>query len=193
MRTAEMDEDCRCRIEHGLNDEIGAVDVRCADDLDISLGRAIVLTYESCNILIDIGSKNGLDHEYMVPALDCFHDTQIIHVTVIVQIKVGKHEGVIVEKVLELLDRVRLRKCRANGLKVEVQRDILTCCNHACGRGDRMCPGHCHGRVIGARAAYVRRLSDNPCRAAARSHCKKGQNVQITSHRSVCVISFLQI
>lgn len=101
-----MDEDCRCRIEHGLDDEIGAVDVRCANDLNVCSGGAVVLTHERCHILINVGSQDSLDHEHMVMTLQSLHHAEIIDVTVVVEIEVGEHVGVIVEKVLELLDSI---------------------------------------------------------------------------------------
>ena len=46
---------------------------------------------ECRNILIDVGSKDGLDHEHMVQSLHGLEHAQIIHVTVAVEVEVGKH------------------------------------------------------------------------------------------------------
>lgn len=83
-----MNIDGRCCIEHRLYDVIGTVDVRCTDDLDICLCGSAVLADECCNVLEYVRSEASLDDEHVVVAFDRFHDTQIIYVTVIVEVEV---------------------------------------------------------------------------------------------------------
>ena len=121
MSAAEVHVDCGGCVEHGLYDEVGTIDVRCADDLYISLGCAAVLAYQGCHILEDVGCKACLDDKHVVVALDRLHYAEVVDVAVVVQIEVGEHEGVIVEKVLELLYGIRLCKCCTYSLEVEVE------------------------------------------------------------------------
>lgn len=80
--------DGRCCVEHGLDDVVGAVDVRMADDLYICLGCAAVLADEGCHVLEYVGCEACLDHEHVVVAFDRLHDAQVIYVTVIVEVEV---------------------------------------------------------------------------------------------------------
>lgn len=69
---------------------VRAVDVGIAYELDM-LPEDGHLGNECRNILIDVGSKDGLDHEHMVQSLHGLEHAQIIHVTVTVEVEVGKH------------------------------------------------------------------------------------------------------
>ena len=75
-------------VEHRLYDVVRTVDVRRADDLNVCRCGAAVLAHEGCHVLINIGCEASLDDEHVVVAFDRFHDTQIIYVTVIVQVEV---------------------------------------------------------------------------------------------------------
>ena len=92
MCAAEVNINGRCCIEHGLYDVVGAVDVRCTYNLNVCLCGAAVLAYECCYVLEHVGCEASLDHEHVIVAFNRLHDTQVIYVTVIVEVEVGEHE-----------------------------------------------------------------------------------------------------
>lgn len=56
------------------------------------------------HVLIYVGGKDGLNHENVCVALDGFHHSQIIDVTVTVEVEVAEHIRGVIYQVLELLD-----------------------------------------------------------------------------------------
>ncbi len=86
-----MCEDQRPCVVHRLNDVVRTIDVRCTDDLYVGGGYGIHFRHEGGDVLINVWSENGLDHENVVPAFHCLHHAQIIDVSVAIEVKVGKH------------------------------------------------------------------------------------------------------
>lgn len=67
------------------------------------VGEAVDLRHEGRDILIDILSEDGLDQEDVGIALDGLEDTEIIHISVSVEVQVVEDVGGVVDKVFELL------------------------------------------------------------------------------------------
>ncbi len=85
---AQVNIDSRCCVEHGLYDVVGAVDVRCTDYLNVCLCGTAELTYESCNILVNVPCENGLDKEHVVHAFNGLKDAEIIDISVSIEVEV---------------------------------------------------------------------------------------------------------
>ena len=66
-----------------------AVDVGGTYDLDVHGPGRRGLDDDGGDILIDVGSKHGLDDEHVGIALDRLDNPQVIHIAVPVEVEVG--------------------------------------------------------------------------------------------------------
>lgn len=57
---------------------------------------------DGCNILIYIRCKHRLDNKDMVVTLNDLHHTEIIHITIPVEVQIGDHVGRVVDGTLKL-------------------------------------------------------------------------------------------
>ena len=87
--------DDRC-IEGGsldkyrLNDIVGTVDIRLADNLAIRSG-VTHLKIDGGYVLEEIVCQNSLYYIHVVIAVYHFHHSQIVHKTVVIKVKIGYH------------------------------------------------------------------------------------------------------
>ncbi len=92
MRPQKVCVDYRPYYEYGLDDKGRTINVRCADNLDVAGGTdAGNLGDQGRNVLIHIGSQHCLDNENVGSAVHGLDDTQIIHISVLVEIEIGEH------------------------------------------------------------------------------------------------------
>lgn len=138
--------------EHGLDDVFGTVDVGCAHNLYVAGLCVGHLCDDGGHILIYVGREDGLDHEHVVVALYGLHHTEIVHITVTVQVEVAEHVRRVVDQVLEFLHCGGLCEGCTYCLEVEVERDVVIGGHHACGRGHDFGFGHCDARAVGDRS-----------------------------------------
>ena len=61
----------------------------------------------------------------MRPSLNRLENAEVIHISVVVQVKVRKHIRRIVQKNLEILHGRRLGERRSHGLKIEMKRYVI--------------------------------------------------------------------
>lgn len=102
---AEGSENRRSLHKHGLNDIGGAVDIRFADNLAV-VGAAVAGFHrKGGNVLEHVVGKHGLNDEHVVVAAHHFHDAQVVHEAVTVEVEVGNHVTRRVENHLKLLHR----------------------------------------------------------------------------------------
>lgn len=136
-RAAQVVVHSRRLVVNGLNDIGIAVDIRRTDNLHVG-GGVVHFHYQRCHVLVDIGSQNGLDNEYVGIALQGLHHAQIIHVTIAVQVEVGYHVVVGVQDLLELLYRTGLCEGGAYCLQVQIERDVAGYRGNLNGSGGRV-------------------------------------------------------
>lgn len=60
------------------------------------------LGHDGRNILVDVRCEHCLDYEDVIVAIDNFHHTEIIHITIPVEVQIGDHVGRVVDGTLEL-------------------------------------------------------------------------------------------
>ena len=102
-------DDGRTNID-GLDDIIGSIDERVADDLNVGC-TGLAVHHKGCYILKDIDSQYGLQYDDV--------DADIIHVAIMVEVEVGKHIGAAVEESLKLHDASGLSKGGSDSAKVQ--------------------------------------------------------------------------
>lgn len=122
---------CVCRNNHIVR----TVDIRIANYCDCSRFRAATFDEECSNILEQVVAEDCLK-QYIVLALLCdFDNTQIINISIAVEIKIGKRSARVVEDLLKILDGIRFAESSGYGFKVEIVRNLVCLgCN-----GDSLC------------------------------------------------------
>ncbi len=96
---------------------------------------AIRLDEQSGDILIEVLAKDSLNKDITLIFLYHFDYSEVINITIVVEVKVRERVARVVEPLLELLKIVRFAKGSGNCLKVQVVgNSIITCshCNSAC-------------------------------------------------------------
>lgn len=190
-RTAETVKQRRTFIIYRLDNVVRAVDVRSTDHLHIR--RCIThLYHQRSYILIDISCQHSLNEQHMRMTFKGFQHTQVVDITVAVQVEVGDHVRVGVQDHLKLLNRVRLRERGSYSLQVEIEADILCergdvdgcgACGACAGIGDRRADGRgVHDLCLG--------LGDNDgCRGCGFGHYDRlgsGSDSDNTGYSATC-------
>lgn len=103
---------------------------------------------QGCDVLIYVRSEYGLDYKYVGPSLYGLDNPQIIDISVLVEVEIGKHVGGVVQQILEVLDCCGLGESRSDCLKVKTKGNIFTESSDSgrCGHGS--CPGDSHRRAV---------------------------------------------
>ena len=84
------------------DDIIRTVDVCGADDFNMVVSIGWHLCNDRRHILVNIRRQGRLDNEYVVVSLHCRNYSQIVHIAVPVEVKVGYDVGGVVEQGLKL-------------------------------------------------------------------------------------------
>lgn len=90
---ADMSEDMRPCNENGADNIIRTINEWITYDFDVIVCVRRYFCNNGGDILIDIGSDDCLNHEYVIVTLHCRHHPEVIDVTVPVQVEVAKHIG----------------------------------------------------------------------------------------------------
>lgn len=135
------------------DDIVRTVDVCGADDFNMVVSIGWHLCNDRRHILVNIRRQGRLDNEYVVVSLHCRNYSQIVHIAVPVEVKVGYDVGGVVEQSLELPYGRRLRKGCGNCLKVKIKRNVGLRCVNLSRRGGHMSLGHCDNSAVGRSAA----------------------------------------
>ena len=135
------------------DDIVRTVDVCGADDFNMVGAKGGHLCYDCRHILVNIRRKGRLDDEYMVVSLHCRNHSQIVHIAVPVEVKVGYDVGGVVEQSLKLPYGRRLGKGCGNCLKVKIEGNVRLRCVNLSRRGGHMSLGHCDNSAVGRSAA----------------------------------------
>ena len=135
------------------DDIVRTVDVCGADDFNMVVSIGWHLSNDRRHILVNIRRKGRLDDEYMVVSLHCRNHSQIVHIAVPVEVKVGYDVGGVVEQSLKLPYGRRLRKGCGNCLKVKIKRNVRLRCVNLCRRGCHVGLRHCDDSAVGRSAA----------------------------------------
>lgn len=83
----QMSIDQRGGHEYRTHDVVGTIDIRITDDLDIRIHLGC-LSYYGSNVLIDVFCKYSLNQNDVIVTLDSLENSQIVYVTVTVQVEV---------------------------------------------------------------------------------------------------------
>lgn len=121
---ADMGEDKGAHYEGGPYDIAGTKYIRCTDDFAAVVAVSGTLHYDRGDILIDVGTEEGLDKIDVVIPFNCLENAEIVDVAVIVEVEVGYGIRRAVEELFEFLGIGALGEERAYGLEVKMQRDI---------------------------------------------------------------------
>ena len=117
----------------------------------------VSIGWHLCNdrrhILVNIRRQGRLDNEYVVVSLHCRNYSQIVHIAVPVEVKVGYDVGGVVEQSLKLPYGRRLGKGCGNCLKVKIQRNVRLRCVNLCSCGCYVRLRHCDDSAVGRDAA----------------------------------------
>ena len=135
------------------DDIVRTVDVCGADDFNMVVSIGWHLSNDRRHILVNIRCKGRLDDEYMVVSLHRRNHSQIVHIAVPVEVKVGYDVGGVVEQGLKLPYGRRLRKGCGNCLKVKIKRNVRLRCVNLCRRGCHVRLRHCDDSAVGRDAA----------------------------------------
>ena len=135
------------------DDIIRTVDVCGADDFNMVVSIGWHLSNDRRHILVNVRRKGRLDDEYMVVSLHCRNHSQIVHIAVPVEVKVGYDVGGVVEQSLKLPYGRRLGKGCGNCLKVKIQRNVRLRCVNLCSCGCYVRLRHCADSAVGRDAA----------------------------------------
>ncbi len=148
-------EDIRCRHISRLYDIFRSVDKWVTYNLHVSARNERHFCHQRGYILIYIRCQNGLNQEYVRISLHGFQDTQIINISVAVQIKVTQHIRRVIKQVFKVLHGERLCKSGSYCLQIQIQGYILTdCCNSGFCNGLHFFGSHrrcIYGRIDGSR------------------------------------------
>ena len=109
-----------------FDDVVRAVHVLVTYYLNGNLVVFISLYIDGCNILIYILCEDSLKHDESFVALSCFHNAQVIHLSVSVEVEITEGAIRVVEHGLELLQVLSLRKELSYHLQIESFRDVRT-------------------------------------------------------------------
>ena len=195
-RSSPVRKDRRCAHKDGANIVVDAIDIGRTDDLHIR--RSVThLCGQRGYILEDVRCQHSLDNDDVVVTVDSLHNTQIINISVAVEVQRREHVGGRVEQHLELLQRVSRSKGCAHSAQVEEEADIFAQWGHVdyrCsglgrrGLDDRGGASRLHvrvaidhaGRRLGIYDGSARRWSlcrsDNACDATAEEQCCTAKN-----------------
>ena len=135
------------------DDIVRTVDVCGADDFNMVVSIGWHLSNDRRHILVNVRRKGRLDDEYMVVSLHCRNHSQIVHIAVPVEVKVGYDVGGVVEQSLKLPYGRRLGKGCGNCLKVKIQRNVRLRCVNLCSCGCYVRLRHCDDSAVGRDAA----------------------------------------
>ena len=135
------------------DDIIRTVDVCGADDFNMVVSIGWHLCDDRRHILVNIRRQGRLDDEYMVVSLHCRNHSQIVHIAVPVEVKVGYDVGGVVEQSLKLPYGRRLGKGCGNCLKVKIQRNIRLSGVNLCRCGCYVRLRYCDDSAVGRDAA----------------------------------------
>lgn len=69
-------------------DVLRTIDEWSTDDLNIASCKRRVLNYKSCHILINVSTKDCLNHEDMSMSVDCLNYTEIIYISIVIEVEV---------------------------------------------------------------------------------------------------------
>lgn len=160
----EMAEDLRRHNISRFNNIVRTVDIRSTDNLNIGLGNGRHLCYHGSHILIDISRQYGLNKEHVCITVHGLQHTQIIYITVTVQIQVRQHVIRVIQQRLKLLYSSGLRKSSTYRLQVQIQRYIRTDGGYLCRR---------YGAHLGScnRCRVIRRSISRSSGSHHRSRC----------------------
>ena len=122
---SEVVENGRPCNEHRSYEIVGAEDVRRAYYFHVIAGVIGLLGHQSGYVLENIVSEAGLDEEYVIVAFHGLKNSQIIYVTVPVEVQVRHRVGRGIEQPLEFLHTGRLCEQSRNCLKVYMQRNVV--------------------------------------------------------------------
>ena len=135
------------------DDIVRTVDVCGADDFNMVVSIGWHLCNDRRHILVNIRRQGRLDNEYVVVSLHCRNYSQIVHIAVPVEVKVGYEVGGVVEQSLKLPYGRRLGKGCGNCLKVKIQRNVRLRCVNLCRCGCYVRLRHCDDSAVGRDAA----------------------------------------
>ena len=135
------------------DDIVRTVDVCGADDFNMVVSIGWHLCNDRRHILVNIRRQGRLDNEYVVVSLHCRNYSQIVHIAVPVEVKVGYDVGGVVEQGLKLPYGRRLRKGCGNCLKVKIKRNVRLRCVNLCRCGCYVRLRHCDDSAVGRDAA----------------------------------------
>ena len=135
------------------DDIIRTVDICGADDFNMVVSIGWHLCNDRRHILVNIRRQGRLDNEYVVVSLHCRNYSQIVHIAVPVEVKVGYDVGGVVEQSLKLPYGRRLGKGCGNCLKVKIQRNVRLRCVNLCSCGCYVRLRHCDDSAVGRDAA----------------------------------------
>lgn len=135
------------------DDIVRTVDVCGADDFNMVVSIGWHLCNDRRHILVNIRRQGRLDNEYVVVSLHCRNYSQIVHIAVPVEVKVGYDVGGVVEQSLKLPYGRRLGKGCGNCLKVKIQRNVRLRCVNLCSCGCYVRLRHCDDSAVGRDAA----------------------------------------
>ena len=135
------------------DDIVRTVDVCGADDFNMVVSIGWHLCNDRRHILVNIRRQGRLDNEYVVVSLHCRNYSQIVHIAVPVEVKVGYDVGGVVEQSLKLPYGRRLGKGCGNCLKVKIKRNVRLRCVNLCSCGCYVRLRHCDDSAVGRDAA----------------------------------------
>lgn len=121
IRTPKPIVDIRPIDIHGFDDIVGAIDILVADDLHgNTLTLRVFLYKDRCHVLIHIPGENRLDDHQVPITVSRLDDTQIIHLTVAVEVEIGESRVGVVEHIFKLLQVFGLPEEGCHGLQIKV-------------------------------------------------------------------------
>jgi len=109
----------------GFDNVVFAVEVGVADHLHGNCLVLFALNIDGSHILIYVFSKNGLEHYKSVFSFTYFDNTQIVNISVTIEVKVVQVSFLGVEFFFKLFEVVHFAKQSSYGTKVEALGDVL--------------------------------------------------------------------
>ena len=125
VRCPEMAVYGRTACKYGREAVVCAVDEVVADKLYAHVAGAAPLDYYACNVLIEILAEHCLQQNHAGIVVRGFHHTQIVNISVTVEIEVGYLVVIVVQHLFELLQVAGFAKSGGNGLQIEVVADVI--------------------------------------------------------------------
>lgn len=124
-RSPPVREHRRSAHKNRTNVVVGSIHIRRTDNLHVR--RSVThLHGQRSHILEDVLRQHSLNNDDVVVAVDSLHNTQIINISVAVEVQRGKHVCGRVEQHLKLLQRVSRSKGSTHSTQVEEEADIFT-------------------------------------------------------------------